>query len=182
MKNSKQESRRIRNASNSKSAVNTTSGINRGVTSAVHINISNGTVIKHVTRYHPQQVFEREVYWLTYLNEKGYSWCPKLVGFDAAKKTICMQYVGIPITRQNAPQDWKEQLQRILADLKKENIRHNDIKRTEVLVKAGQLFLIDYGWTSRGNDWSCGQGFDARVKPCHNYHDQAAMHRISQHL
>ncbi len=154
----------------------------QGTTSTVHINIPDGTVHKRVRMYHTYQVFEREVYWLNYLNENGYTWCPKLLSSDPESKTICMTYVGEPITKYNAPKNWKEQLQKILDNLKTENIQHNDIKQGEVLIQDGQVSLIDYGWASKDTDWSCGQRFDALVKPYHIFHDCTAIKRISQYL
>ena len=93
-----------------------------------------------------------------------------------------MEYAGTPINKANAPKDWKEQLTKILADLVKEGINHNDIKHTEVLVKDGKIYLIDFGWMSRGDDWSCGQGFSKREKPWHEFHDYTAMARITKYL
>jgi tRNA A-37 threonylcarbamoyl transferase component Bud32 len=93
-----------------------------------------------------------------------------------------MEYVGTCINKTNAPKDWREQLERILAALDKEEIKHNDIKHTEVLIKNSKLHLIDFGWMSRGDDWSCGQGFNKRTKPCHRFHDHTAMARITKHL
>ncbi len=156
--------------------------LGRGATSVVRYNPTTKIVSKRVTALLNRSIYTRELYWLQYMNKKEYSWCPKLLGSDAPTHTIYMEYVGTPISKANAPTDWVKQLQEILADLKKENIRHNDIKRTELLVKDGKLYLIDYGWASRGNDWSCGQGFNALTKPCHIYHDNTALRRITQSL
>nr|QBK88051.1 MAG: serine/threonine protein kinase [Marseillevirus LCMAC202] len=178
----KSESRRIRDPPKDAKTKNNAVIIKKAVTSTVHINIKTRMVTKHVHAYRSHQVFEREVYWLKYLNENGYTWCPKLLSSNPEKKTIRMAYVGTPITKKNAPQNWKEQLQQILDDLETENIQHNDIKRSEILIKNGQLSLVDYGWASKGTDWSCGQRFDERVKPCHIFHDSTAIQRISPHL
>ena len=39
----------------------------------------------------------------------------------------------------------------------------------------GKIHLIDFGWMSIENDWSCRQGFDSRIKPCHLFHDNTAL-------
>ncbi len=154
----------------------------RGQTSKITIDMQKGIVIKYIIAYHSYNVFEREVYWLKYLNEKGYDWCPKLLSSDPEKKTIHMSYVGNPITKSNAPQDWVAQLEKILNDLEKEDIKHNDIKKGEVLVYNGKLYLVDYGWSSKGNDWSCGGIISKKPKPCHSFHDHTAIKRIEKYL
>ena len=158
--------------------------IGRGYTSVVTLDPNTQIVTKQITNFSfdSWNIYEREVYWLKYLNEKGYTWCPKLTSSDSKTKTIQMEYVGVPINRNNAPKDWRAQLSSILSDLAKENIKHNDIKNAEVLVKAGKLYLIDYGWSSKGNDWSCGQGFSSKQKPCHEFHDHSAISRIARSL
>ncbi len=158
--------------------------IGKGATSTVTFNPDTKIVSKRVTssNFGRYSVYEREVYWLQYLNDKNYSWCPKLVSTDSKTKTVRMEHVGTRITKTNTPNDWRDQLQQILTDLSKEGIKHNDIKSTEILVKAGKLYLIDFGWASKGGDWSCGQGFDARIKPYHKFHDHTAMERITNYL
>jgi tRNA A-37 threonylcarbamoyl transferase component Bud32 len=111
---------------------------------------NNNTVSKTITKYIDKNIFEREVYWLAYLNEKKYKWCPKIYSFNKLTKTIVMEYVGVPINKTNAPKNWDKQLYKILQDLKNEGLYHNDIKCSEVLVKKDSIYLIDYGWMSYG--------------------------------
>lgn len=156
--------------------------IKRGATSYVEIDKDNRIVKKYVKSYSQFQVFEREVYWLKYLNEKGYEWCPKLLSVNDKSKIIVMEYVGEPITKNNAPIEWKKQLVSILEDLNKENIKHNDIKHGEILVENDKINLIDYGWASFNDDWSCKGRFRKIKKPCHIFHDSKAIERIERYL
>ena len=65
---------------------------------------------------------------------------------------------------------------------KKENIKHNDIKNSELLVNNCHLTLIDYGWSSLNDDWSCGGKFSAKTKPAHGFFDHTAINRIEKKL
>lgn len=154
----------------------------KGTTSIVTVDKNKGVASKKVTEYSSYNVFEREVFWLNFLNEQGYKWSPKLISTDPVQKIINMEYVGEPITSSNAPADWKNQLQTIIIDLQNHNLKHNDIKNTEVLVKDGKLYLIDYGWVSQDDDWSCKKMFSNNVKPFHEFHDHDAIERIANNL
>lgn len=158
--------------------------LGKGITSIVYLNKSTNIVTKKIVnrKFDSFNIFEREVYWLQYLNEKGYDWCPKYVSSDPKSKVIKMTFVGHRINKQNAPENWRQQLTKILQDLRKDGICHNDIKGDEVLVKGGKLYLIDYGWMSIGQDWSCGGKFDKKMKPYHDFHDHSAISRISKKL
>lgn len=125
-------------------------------TSIVTYTPSTGIVTKCIKNF---KQYQREKYWLKYLNEKKYSWCPKLLNFNDAKQELYLEYIGPSLTAKNIPDDWKEQLNNILADLKKEGICHNDIKAKELLVRDDKLHLVDYGWVSLGTDWSCNGKF-----------------------
>lgn len=151
-------------------------------TSTVTYNTKTGIVTKRVKFYTQYHVYEREIYWLEYLNSKGYDWCPKLIGKNNKNKEIYLEYIGPRINPNNVPKDWKEQLTKILADLQKEGICHNDIKIPELLVKDDKLYLVDYGWASLEQDWSCGGKFNKKIKPAHCFHDHTAIERIEKGL
>lgn len=148
--------------------------------SIVMHNRTKGTVTKTIKQF--KETFDREIYWLEYLNNKGYKWCPQIYNYDKQKFTIEMEYVGERINKSNAPKNWQEQLQSILDDLKKDNLQHNDIKPAEVLINNGQLYLVDYGWMTINNDWSCGNKFPTKKKPSHIFFDHTAMKRIEAKL
>jgi hypothetical protein len=137
--------------------------ITGGSTSSAWINSDKTLVIKYVKEWLGYNVFEREVYWLKLLEEKGIGWSPRVV--QIRKPYLVLTYVGELATRNTIPQDWELQIRRIQGDLSRLGCRHNDIKKTEVLVKNGHLKLIDFQWASKGNDWSCGHGFDRTPKP-----------------
>ena len=48
--------------------------------------------------------------------------------------------------------------------MKKLNIKHNDIKKTEILVKDNKIYLIDYRWACINNEFNCGIKIDNRKK------------------
>ncbi len=154
----------------------------QGMTSIVTIDKGKNTVTKKVTQYTSYSVFEREIYWLNYFNEHEYKWCPKLTSTDPEEKTITMEYVGEPITKHNAPKDWKQQLEQILEILDKDNIEHNDIKNTEILIRDGVVHLIDYGWMSKDSDWSCKNMLSGKAKPSEIFPDQTAITRIEESI
>jgi len=154
----------------------------KGGTSDIYIDKDNQIVVKKVKRFKDYDVFLREIYWLKYLNEKQYSWCPKLLFYDNESQIIILNYIGPSINKKNKPADWREQLKLILNDLVKENICHNDINKNNVLIKDNKLFLIDYGWASKINDWSCNGVFDKRKKPSHVYFDKNAIKTIEMTL
>lgn len=156
--------------------------IGKGATSYVKYNPTLNAVKKQNVSFQDYNIFDREVYWLRYLNEKGYTWCPKLLDIDPENKCMYLEYRGVPINKHNAPVDWKKQLTQILSDLNVEKICHNDIKNTELLVLDEKLSLVDYGWASMGLDWSCGKKFPQIEKPHHSVHDDKAIHRIQAKL
>lgn len=146
------------------------------------VTIDKDTVIKRVTNFISYDVYNREIFWLRCFNEKGYDWCPKLLSLDPKNNIIKMSYMGVPINKDNAPKDWEHQLKSIIDTLHAENIYHNDIKVGEVLVQGDKINLIDYGWMSIGNDWSCNGKFKKCVKPAHKFLDENAIPRIQKSI
>lgn len=151
-------------------------------TSSVEINYEKNVIKKKIKNYKNYNVYEREIYFLKYLNEKGFNWCPQLIDTNDFNQTITMTWVGERINKTNAPIDWEEQLQSILNDLGKQNIKHNDIKGDEVLVLNGNIMLIDFGWASINGDWGCGINLCKKEKPANNFPDETAIKRIKKIL
>ena len=60
---------------------------------------------------------------------------------------IVMTHCGERISENSIPDDVYEQVDDILSILKKEKIRHLDIKPHEVLIKNNQLYLVDFGFS-----------------------------------
>lgn len=150
--------------------------------STCRIHIENGVVTKKIIHYLDYDVYPREKYWLTFFNSIGYDWVPQLLSFDDHTHTLKMSYVGERISKDNKPEDWELQFKNILDCLERMNIKHNDIKYEEILVKDNKIYLIDFGWMNTNDDWSCNQGFNNRVKPYHFFHDHTALERIRKEL
>lgn len=143
----------------------------KGATSLTFINSDRTIVLKHILNFLPFSVFEREVYWLKEIGKHNFTWAPRLI--SAQKPWLAMEYVGELINKTNLPPDWRQQVIQIQQDMQKISLRHNDLKGTEVLVdrRDGKIKIIDFGWASKGADWSCGQNFDRRTKPHRCYND-----------
>lgn len=91
-------------------------------------------------------VYKNEKKWLHQLNKSNIIANP--VHFDDKQRIITTEYSGEPITKQNIPNNWKEQRDHILSVLKNHNCRHNDIKPSEILVFNNKIKLVDFGWAS----------------------------------
>lgn len=60
---------------------------------------------------------------------------------------LSIEDCGEPLTEDNLPKDWKEQLIKIIFDLKTNNLQHRDIKPDNLMIKDGTIKLIDFGWS-----------------------------------
>ncbi len=129
-----------------------------GKTSKVLVNKEGTKILKLITHFKSRDVLRREVFWLKRLAHTDFT--PKLL--DHSDNWILMTRVGSPLTRRTVPKDWRKQLSHIKRHLRRCNCRHND---AQMLVEKGKLFVIDFGWSSFGEDMSCGIGIDRRRKP-----------------
>lgn len=154
----------------------------KGQTSIVTV-VDNKIVIKKNVKFIDYQILNREVYWMKYLNSRGYNWLPTYIDHDEGENTIKMNYCGERITKKNLPSDWENQLIKIMDDLKNEKLKHNDIKWQDVLVLDKKLYLIDFGWMSTDeDDWTCNGTLKPITKPHHNHHDVEAIKKIKKQL
>lgn len=129
--------------------------INKGQTS-ITFKIDN-IFVKKIIRYGEYDVYKREKFISTILND--YKWYPSLLYFDDKDEILVFQNVGNSINVNNIPNDLKIQFNNILADLKKLNIQHNDIKVGEILIDDNNnIYLCDFGWASINNNMNCGIG------------------------
>lgn len=72
---------------------------------------------------------------------------PALV--SEANGEIEIEHCGSPISTENLPDDWKEQLVEIIRDLKESEVVHRDIRIENLMVKDGIIKLIDFGWACK---------------------------------
>ncbi len=69
---------------------------------------------------------------------------PKVISKNEGELSI--EDCGDILTVDNLPEDWKEQLVKIIVELRTSNLQHRDIKPDNLMVKDGVIRLIDFGW------------------------------------
>lgn len=62
--------------------------------------------------------------------------------------SITISDAGVHLTAGNMPENWDSQIRSIIQRLKKAGIRHNDIIPRNIMVKDGQIKLIDYSMSN----------------------------------
>jgi tRNA A-37 threonylcarbamoyl transferase component Bud32 len=149
-----------------------------GATSDVFISTNKELVIKKVKSYLEYNVYEREKYVLTFLNNMKVDWCPKLMDYNDDDKILIMTYCGKMITQKTKPTTFSQQFTDIMNDLKSFKMKHNDIKVSELLVLNDKLYLCDFGWCSINDHLSCEIGLWDGEKPCNNYTDKTVYKRL----
>lgn len=92
-------------------------------------------------RFEPRLLLQREAKFLRRLNGRR---APRVLaeGDDWFEMAHC----GVELSADNLPSDWREQASDIAAVLAEAGIVHRDIKPGNLLVDAGRLYLIDFGW------------------------------------
>jgi len=71
---------------------------------------------------------------------------PLYIGHDAT--SVTMSDAGVHLTAANMPIDWDAQIGSIVQLLKKAGLRHNDIIPRNMMVKDGQIKLIDFSMST----------------------------------
>ena len=152
--------------------------INTGFTS-ITFKIDN-IFVKKIIQCREYDVYKREKYISTILNDC--KWYPSLLYFDDKDEILVFQNVGNSIDVNNIPKDFKIQFNSILADLKKLNIQHNDIKAGEILINDNNsIYLCDFGWASINNNMNCGIGLWDCInlnKPGGYHDDNSFLRRV----
>tara|TARA_B110000208_G_scaffold77208_1_gene98924 strand:+ start:5379 stop:11732 length:6354 start_codon:yes stop_codon:yes gene_type:complete len=138
-------------------------------TSEVYIEKDLNYVLKKSNfKFQSYNCHEREINIYKLLNKlkkttDKFSWCP--IMYDYNNEYILLEYCGEIINKNNIPNDYKKQIKYIINDLNDINMKHNDCKICEVLVKNNNIYICDFGWVSINNDFSCGFNIDNRIKP-----------------
>lgn len=146
--------------------------IKNGSTSEVMKCSKNKFVKKKVTEYLNYNVYEREIHILNLLKHHNFDWCPTLIETNDNEKSFIMTYCGEIMNKNNRPENYKEQIQSIVNDMKSINMKHNDIKEEEILVLGSKIYITDFGWVSINNDFSCGvHAISCKKKPGTPYDD-----------
>jgi len=141
--------------------------LKKSATSQVYKDINNTIVIKKIIKYQDYNVFEREIHILKLLNNKNIN-IPELLYYDIKNQIIIMSYCGIPINKQvfESNNNYKKQLSNIIKELKKLNIKHNDIKHnSEILLLNNIIYLCDFGWATINNNLHCDINLSNKPKP-----------------
>ena len=141
--------------------------LNKSATSQVYKDINNKIVIKKIINYQNYDVFEREIHLLKLLNCHNIN-IPKLLYYDIKNQIIIMSYCGTPINKQafESNNNYKKQLSNIIKELKKLNIKHNDIKHdSEILLLNNIIYLCDFGWATINNNLHCNINLCNKPKP-----------------
>ena len=130
-----------------------------------------------MTNYQSYDVYKREKYLSTILSR--FDWYPKLLYYNDEKQFFIFENVGNPLNNNNKPKDLKIQFEKILSDMKKVKVKHNDIKIGELLVNnKGKVFLCDFGWASVNGSLGCGIGICNKQKPAEIFDDITALKRL----
>lgn len=132
-------------------------------TSLIYTNQNRTLFFKKVYRFLSYDILKREVYWLQTLQDTGI--VPKLIDVDFQRNIMVMEYVGEPVSFDNFPHDYYDQMEEILKCFRKNNCQHNDIKEGEILVgNNGKIYLCDFGMASSVNeDFSIGKKFNSSI-------------------
>ncbi len=80
-------------------------------------------------------------------------WFPQLLWHDD-NSIMALQYVGEPICADNIPDNWEEQVDKVLQSMKSVGVEHHDLVTydhnrrewlTEFMVLEGKVYLVDFG-------------------------------------
>lgn len=115
---------------------------NSYIKGATGIVSDNGqSVTKEQYRFKNRDLLSNESRILQKLNSRHF---PSLVSEKDGE--IEIEHCGEPLTDENMPEDWRDQLIQIVRDLKDSKVVHRDIRIENLMLKEGIIKLIDFGW------------------------------------
>lgn len=127
-------------------------------TSTVMIADDKSYVIKTRKQiYVDSKLLDRELYWLNKM--VSFDRVPNVISYKNGEdqvESITMSYCGELLTGGNKPKDAKEQVEYIADELESFGCCHNDIKKSQLLVKDGKIHLVDFGWATATGKEKCG--------------------------
>ena len=105
-----------------------------------HNNYDNQKFSNVVDKLH----FENELKILKLLEKDNIS--PIIIKSEV--QTLYLSDCGQELSKENLPNDWRQQLLKIYQTLKSHFLYHNDIKSNNFTVKDNKIYIIDFGWSS----------------------------------
>lgn len=117
----------------------------KGATSVV--DKKDGIIIKKQTGFMAYGLIENEKRILKIMDSVHF---PKV--YEVAQDELGVEDCGEMLTVDNLPNNWKEQLVRIVNLLESYHVQHRDIKPDNLMVKDEVIKLIDFGWAKLESD------------------------------
>lgn len=110
-----------------------------GGTSTVTVNGDH--VEKKQTRYKAYALTDNEERILRLVKGDHF---PELLSRDG--DTLRIEHCGVPLGPHNLPENWQKQFAEILRDLEASGVMHRDIRLDNLMLKDGNIKLVDFGW------------------------------------
>ena len=128
-------------------------------------------------------VYENEKKWLLHLQSSPYF--PKLLYYDDEMRMLITTNIGTRVTAKHLSKiNIPEQIDKILAELRKFNCRHNDIKPSELVIKNNRLNLVDFGWAHEYDQPNpeCWPACLGDIFKCEPYDDEGSLKKSIEHI
>ena len=149
--------------------------------SKIYISEDKKYILKKIILFLEYDTYKREVLLLKKLN-KEVDWTPKIIYNEDKDNIIVSEYCGERINEYNKPNNYKEQINKIIFDLKRLNIQHNDLKIEEILVKNNKIYICDFGWGSINNKHDCCANLWSGVKPFGYFREKDILNKLDEYL
>lgn len=146
----------------------------KGATSVV--SKGDGVVTKKQDSFMAYSLIDNEERILSKANSAHF---PKVISKNDGELSI--EDCGELLTIDNLPEDWKEQLVKILVELRTCSIQHRDIKSDNLMVKDNVIRLIDFGWAKFEDEEdkiSPPACLGYPYRPSHGWDDNYSMRQI----